>query len=247
MAEFAIKNKWCVYAHITPSNKVYIGITSQDPLKRWKGGIGYSKQVYFYRAILKYGWNNIEHKILVSEISYTEAINLEKYYINIYKSNNLNFGYNLTEGGEGTLGFHHSEKTKEKISAKHIGRKIPKEVVEKIVSKNKGKKRTDEFRKKISEIKSKQSEYTKKKISTSKTGISHSKEHCANISKALKGRKNIWNNKAVLQYSKDGEFIKEWENVSLVTKSLNIHQSNIIACCKGKLKSAGGFIWKYKL
>ena len=40
--------------HIAPNNKRYIGITKQNPIKRWLYGKGYQKQDYFYNAILKY-------------------------------------------------------------------------------------------------------------------------------------------------------------------------------------------------
>ena len=52
--------------------------------------------------------------------------------------------------------------------------------------------------------------------------------------------------KPILQYSKSGEFIREWQGAHEVERVLGIGNSHIIACCKGKLKSAGGFVWKYK-
>ena len=58
----------------------------------------------------------------------------------------------------------------------------------------------------------------------------------------ITGRPSI----AILQYSKSGEFIKEWPSSREVKRVLGIDNSHIIACCKGKLKSSGGFIWKYK-
>ena len=58
-----------VYKHTSPSNKVYIGITKRNPIKRWQGGKGYINNTYFFRAILKYGWNNFQHEILYSELS----------------------------------------------------------------------------------------------------------------------------------------------------------------------------------
>ena len=48
-------NTYCVYKHTSPSNKVYIGITKRNPLTRWNAGFGYKTQVYFWRAIVKYG------------------------------------------------------------------------------------------------------------------------------------------------------------------------------------------------
>lgn len=41
-----------VYKHTSPSNKVYIGITKLNLIKRWQG---YINNTYFFRAILKYG------------------------------------------------------------------------------------------------------------------------------------------------------------------------------------------------
>ena len=50
----------------------------------------------------------------------------------------------------------------------------------------------------------------------------------------------------ILQYSKSGEFIREWQGAREIERVLGINNSNIIQCCKGRYKSAGGFIWKYK-
>ena len=50
--------------------------------------------------------------------------------------------------------------------------------------------------------------------------------------------------KAVLQYSLEGEFIQEWNNAYSAGRKLKI--SGIGEVCKGKQKSAGGYIWKYK-
>lgn len=38
--------KYCIYKHTSPSNKSYIGITSMNPLDRWKNGNGYSHNSY---------------------------------------------------------------------------------------------------------------------------------------------------------------------------------------------------------
>ena len=56
----------------------------------------------------------------------------------------------------------------------------------------------------------------------------------------------IKNKKSVIQYTKSLQFVKEWEGVREVGRSLNIAYSNIAACCQGKLKSSGGYVWKYK-
>jgi hypothetical protein len=44
----------------------------------------------------------------------------------------------------------------------------------------------------------------------------------------------------------ENTFIKEWKSIKEASKALNIERSNITACCKKKLKRAGGFVWRYK-
>lgn len=94
---------YTVYKHTNLiNNKVYIGQTSYvNPEKRWgKYGQKYSTCTFFYSAILKYGWDNFSHEILETNLTAEEANEKEKYYINLYKSNQEDFGYNLTSGGE---------------------------------------------------------------------------------------------------------------------------------------------------
>lgn len=97
------EKKWCVYVHTSPSNKYYVGITSQKPEKRWKGGSGYQHNIHFFRAIKKYGWNNFKHEIVADNLTKQEAEDYEIFMIDKLKSNNIDFGYNVSAGG-GTLG-----------------------------------------------------------------------------------------------------------------------------------------------
>lgn len=98
------EKKWCVYVHTSPSNKYYVGITCQRPEARWRNGRGYSYNTYFTRAINKYGWDNFQHEVVATDLLEQEAKDLEKYLIKKLKSNNEQYGYNLTEGGDGTCG-----------------------------------------------------------------------------------------------------------------------------------------------
>ena len=51
--------------------------------------------------------------------------------------------------------------------------------------------------------------------------------------------------KPVLQFTKDGEFIKKWKSATQIQRELGFYGTNITRCCKGKLKSAGGYKWHY--
>jgi hypothetical protein len=54
-------------------------------------------------------------------------------------------------------------------------------------------------------------------------------------------------NKPVLQYTLQGEFIKEFYNVAQAVKELGLkHHTNIAQCARGVRHKAAGFIWRYK-
>lgn len=89
------------------------------------------------------------------------------------------------------------------------------------------------------------SEETKKMISKARVGKHHSEETRKKLSKANKGKINA-PTKLIIQYSKDGEFIAEYSSIMEAERKTGISNNSICQCCKGKQKSAGGFIWKYK-
>lgn len=90
---------YVVYRHTSPIGKVYIGITSQDPERRWRAdGSGYRQNEKFYNAIKKYGWDKFTHEILFGGLSLDEARKIEKRLIEQYQS--YRRGYNKTEGGD---------------------------------------------------------------------------------------------------------------------------------------------------
>ena len=89
-----------LYMHTVPNGKVYIGTTCQTINSRWgKDGKRYKGQ-YFYKAIEKYGWENIGHYVIKERLNHEEADLLERVFINYYKSNDSKYGYNRTKGGD---------------------------------------------------------------------------------------------------------------------------------------------------
>ena len=59
-------------------------------------------------------------------------------------------------------------------------------------------------------------------------------------------RSAIARSKPIKQFSKDGIFIKDWINAREIERELGYKHSCISQCCSGKLKSAHGYIWRYK-
>ena len=105
------------------------------------------------------------------------------------------------------------------------GYKLSKEAKLKLSNANKGKKRTSE-------------KYREgyKKVANTLKGVTRDK--VVIMKAAMKRRKPI------LQYSLDGTFLAEYKGATFIN---NFSEANIIACCKGKINSAYGFIWRYKI
>lgn len=122
-------NNYKVYIHKFPNGKAYIGITRQEPKIRWGGGNGYVRNEYMYRAIKKYGWENIEHIVLFDGLSKNDACEIEKELIKKHKTNNKNFGYNIESGGQcSSL----AESTKQKLREAHTGKRASEETKDKM-------------------------------------------------------------------------------------------------------------------
>ena len=153
------KRKYYVYIHTCPNGKCYIGM-SITPKNRWNNGNGYKGNKEFYKDILKYGWDNIEHEILIETHYGWIARGLEKDLITKYRE--LKKAYNMTN----------------ELRPAYISqRKIP-------------------FKK-------------------------------------------------IGKYTKDGILIKEYNSATEAYRDGNPIQSRIQACCRGTVKTSGGFIWKY--
>ncbi len=52
--------------------------------------------------------------------------------------------------------------------------------------------------------------------------------------------------KPVLQFTRDNKFVAEFPSTMEAERQTRIFQTNISKCCNGKLKSAGGFVWRFK-
>lgn len=220
---------YTVYKHIAPNSKIYIGITKMNPLKRWDNGRGYSTNKHFSRAIKKYGWNNIKHEILFSDLSVNDAKTKEIELIEYYQSNNPKYGYNVTAGGD-------------------TGVPLSQESIIKMKAKLTGQKRTK-----------KQLIYYKEAASERPKREYLSTLHKQHIAESLIGNKRAVGSKAnmtqVSQFTLEGKFIRTFECAKAAALYIGCDSSSINKCCreyftndlsktkyKGKYK---GYRWKY--
>lgn len=186
--------KNCVIYKITnPSGHSYVGKSVN-----WKNRYGKYKhleckdQPALYNSFVSHGFENHTFEILQQNIPEKYLNGLEMMYIWAYRTF-LDRGHlNCTEGGDGSLGYEHTEESRKKISEANSGRPCPEEVKKKLSealsgenSVHLGKHRTDETKSKISKTRNEKntgkgenhplfgthrSDETKQKISKSNTG-----------------------------------------------------------------------------
>ena len=215
-------NSFTVYKHTTPSNKVYIGITSQKETHRWgRDGHGYYTQA-FGNAVRKYGWDNIQHEIICTGISREEAVAIERRLIAEYHADNSDSGYNCTSGG---FLCEFNEETKEKISKALTGRRLSEEHRKNISKGSKGHLVSEETRKKI--------------------GEKHRGKRCdEELRKRLRDA-HEWQAKRVAKYSLTGELIEVFNSVGDAAKATGCSKYLIRRVCQGKRKTTCGYMWTF--
>lgn len=244
---------YCVYRHIFPNGKLYIGMTGQPPKERWKrGGNGYRTQELVWRAIRKYKWENIKHEIMFDNLTREEAENKEVELIKLYNSDNQQFGYNCTSGGESYVP---NEYTRNKISESLKGKPISEEHKRKQSEKMSGKNHPN-YGKHLSEE-------TKKKIGDANRGRVFTTEQRKRMSDSHKGKelsdgfKESWGkykgslngmSKKVCQIDcYTGKLITVFDCIvdAATSTGKSSCSSGIVAVCKGRRKKANGYTWAY--
>lgn len=141
---------YIVYIHTTPNSKHYVGITCLTTNKRWRSdGSGYKHNGYFWKAIRKWGWENITHNIIAEGLTEEAAKEIEIDFIRALDTQNPSRGYNLTLGGDGTSGYRHRDASKNKMRIGHLGKTISAETREKMSAASIGKRKSEETRKRM--------------------------------------------------------------------------------------------------
>lgn len=234
--------KWIVYRHTSPSGKVYVGITSQKAQTRWQYCNGYKVCSIFHKAIKKYGWSNFTHEILLDGISKEHAIYTEKYLISWYKLHNIS--YNITDGGEGSLGRKHSEDTKQKISKAHIGKVVSESTRLKQSMIRKGTK--------VGQLNpmynKKHTNESKLKMSESRSGLlNHRYGKKLNDLEIQKCREAQTTCKIVLQIDiTTEEVVMEYSSIREAAKYVGVYPTHISEACRGIRKTVKQYKWRYK-
>jgi group I intron endonuclease len=176
------------------NGKCYIGFDSDWPRrvtdhKSYNYSERDKKNKLLYKAFQKYGLDQFEFEPIYRSHNKEHTLNvMENYYIKSHDSHFKDgWGYNMSYGGEGQLGYKHSKETKIKMSVSHRGRKISEKHRQKLCGEGNpffGKKHSEESKKKMSKSSSgnsspwygkKHSEETKQKMR--EAALSRSEEY----------------------------------------------------------------------
>jgi group I intron endonuclease len=221
-----------IYKITNPEGKSYVGL-SREVEVRWNSykNMQFQSNTLLKESIKKYGYENhifeIIEEVELSENTYGKNTALlrkrERYWISTL--NTFYDGLNQNGGGSGCGS--HTEESKQKISGALKGKPKPLDF---------GKNRK----------KWQHNEEWREKVSASKKGKPSSLK---GKNRSYKGRisPNKGKGKPIIQYDLDMNPIKDFPSISKASKTLNIPQPSISECLKKKHKTAGGYIWEYKV
>ena len=217
-----MESKSGIYMWTSPSGKSYIGQSVDLQTRKYAflrfGDIYGGQKINCARK--KYNHKSLWNYTILEYCGIDDLDEREEYYISLY--NTINNGYNCESGGHENKIV--SDESKQKMSdakkGKYCGENSPLY----------GKHLTDEHKRKISEARKgeKHPMYGKHRDDETKDKI------------------RLRHNKAVVQYTKEGEFVAEYESALVAKNITGINNSHIGDCCLGKRKSAGGFKWTFK-
>ena len=266
------ERNYTVYRHIAPNGKMYVGITKQEPEKRWANGRGYTSNKYFTNAINKYGWDNFEHEIMFEGLTKEQAELAESILIAYYNLTDKDRGYNINNGGQ-VIGTHSLE-TRRKMSEawtderraqqamRTANRAVSDESRRKmsIAKQGKyggenhpmyGKRHTEESKKKMSIAHRNISDETRRKMSESaKKHVGdknpfYGKHHTSGAKEKLSQSKNSVKRAVVALNNDTGEVEFICESLKDAERRVGRAYQNIRECCIGKKITSGGYRWKF--
>ena len=144
------------------NNKIYVGQHTASEFDKYYKGSG----VMLTRAFKKYGKENFACVLLESVDTKEDLDAREAYWIDKLNSRDKLIGYNITAGGEGTVGYRHTEEAKKKMSIAKKGKPLTEAHKIAIGIRSKGHKMSEESKAKLRAINlgSKRSEETRQKL-----------------------------------------------------------------------------------
>lgn len=196
-------------------------------------------------------WKNITNKygytveIIYDNLTNEKACEIEKQLINEFGRVDLATGIlvNMTDGGEGLT--NPNEEHRQKISNSNLGKKVS-DFCKQVASKtHKNKIVSQQTRLKMSNARKGKSSWSKGKKMTDDFKKKLSISHLGNkLTKETITKRTEKINKPIIQLDLENNFVKEWKSIKEAKETTGI--STIVHCLTGRIKKAGGYRWIYK-
>lgn len=234
-----------IYKIISPSNKIYIG-QSVDIRRRYQEYLKFrcKGQPKLFNSFKKYGVEN--HKFEIIEECNVEQLNERELYWGL-KFEVLDKGLNCSlgkSGGKQSLETVNKKSKSIKNAFDNMSEEDKNNRYNKILKSRPSTYKKSNKVRKVHQSRGPASNETKNKISKTHLGKPKKKGHKQSQEHILNRLKNTY--KPIVQYDKDNNLIKEWPNMQSAASYFPNNGKGISHCCRGKQKSAYGFVWKYK-
>lgn len=249
-----------IYKITNPKGKVYIGQAySLDERRGEYRRLECKGQTKLYNSLVKYGYS--EHIFEIVEECTKDELNIrERYWQDYYSVIGVN-GLNCILQSTTEKPKQYSEETIQKMSVsmkEFIRSDRGQEITKNATIKRKHFWTTEEGLRRKVEMVSKFDYIDRNSKVDFKKRTANTDYNARNSKidwKDLQAKRVVtmdWEAKAkkcmkpIIQFDKNEIFVREWDSIKEAGETLLIDRSNISGCCKGKTKTAGGFIWKYK-
>lgn len=232
-----------VYLISFPNGKKYVGITSTSFEERKASHISHmnTSTLAVHQALKRFKgkeeWQVIGEAINWEELTALEVKMIEKHQSHISKN-----GYNLTLGGDGTVGYEHTEEQKEK------NRKAKTEYFSDEKNRERTSKATTLAHQKNPSLASAHSEFQKQKFTDPKERV----KIAEGMREFLSDQENLRIHsiqrgaKPFLVHTLSGDFVGEWLSQNSCARELGLSVGHINHCLHGKRKSHKGYKFQYK-
>ncbi len=223
-----------VYRHRRLDNfqVFYVGVGKNESRASSKD----SRSKWWERTVNK---SDYEIDILKTNMSWGDACELEIFLISEYGRKDLKKGnlVNMTDGGEGSLGRRTTEEANKERCEPVCKYSLKGEFIKEYPSGLKAAKDVGSSKGNISSACS-------GKIMSSGGFMWAYKKGDKKTLPTYKKIKRVSLRKSVTQFTLQGVFIKEYSSITEAIKETKI--GDVGSACSGKLKTAGGYLWKYK-
>lgn len=216
------------------NSKSYVGLTTKSLDVRWyyhlRAAAHEKPRQLLAKAIKKYGPENFEMTVIEECATDAQLREREKYWIEEMGTFVDRGGYNMTRGGDGLLGYRHTDAAKKSMSLRRTG----------ALNHNFGKKDwgfqwTEEAKQKLSD--------ERKGSGNPMYGKHHSEEAKVKISAA--GCVRVRHTRNVVMLDNDGNVLSTFVSAKVAALEIQGSESKISDCCRGGRISHKGYCWKY--